>query len=282
MPETNTQNLLDSLTQTIRQYPSLLTAFSAGIDSTLIAVLARQTLGRDLAPAAIADSPSLPRYELEQARLIAQDHDIKLIIVEPDEIQDEQYQANDSQRCYYCKSHLYNSLHVLADDLGITHIANGTNRDDFGDHRPGLTAASQANIVSPLAEAGLDKAQIRAVAKLMGIENWDKPAAACLSSRIAYGLQVTPERLSQVEKAENHLRNLGFNQFRVRHHDTIARIELPETDLINSIQDKDLRNSIITGIKAAGFTYVSLDLEGFRSGSGNLVLTINQTNDITP
>jgi uncharacterized protein len=266
-----TQPLYDALSGAIARRGRLITAYSGGIDSTLVAVVARHTLGKQNAPAAIGDSASLPRHELDEARALADTLDLALICVTPNEQADPGYQANGSNRCYFCKTHLYATLRPLADSLGIAHIANGTNTDDLGDHRPGLTAASEHGVVSPLVDAGFGKKQVRALALALGLPNHDKPAAACLSSRLAYGLPVTAERLAQVEAAESLMRQLGFVGFRVRHHDTLARIEVPQEQLAN-VLDPETRASITQGIKALGFTYVSLDLEGFRSGSGNLVL----------
>ncbi|WP_432800013.1 ATP-dependent sacrificial sulfur transferase LarE [Poriferisphaera sp. WC338] len=269
---------LTRLKTQIHSYPSLLTAYSGGIDSTLVAWAARKTLGKQAAPAVIADSPSLPRSELEAAISLATELDIQLHTIQPNEQHDPDYQANQGNRCYFCKSHLYTDMIALAEKLGIKYLANGTNADDTGDHRPGLTAASEAKIVSPLLDAGLTKTDVRRLAQKASLPNWDKPAAACLASRIPYGTPVTPERLTQIENAETALQTLGLSGFRVRYHDSLARIELQENDLKRSILEHQLRDQIILAVKAAGFTYVSLDLEGFRSGSGNLILTINQSN----
>ena len=250
----------------------MITAYSGGIDSTLVAAAARRALGRANAPAAIGDSASLPRHELDEARAIAEQLYLQLLTVSPGEQADARYQANDGQRCYFCKTHLYESLHELAARLGVGFIANGTNVDDLGDHRPGLVAAGEAQVVSPLVEAGLGKQQVRAVARHLGLPNWDKPAAACLASRLPYGTEVTPQRLEQVERAESLLRELGFVGFRVRHHDTVARIELP-WDQVERMLDPAVRAAVIEGLKACGYTFIALDLEGFRSGSGNALLT---------
>jgi pyridinium-3,5-biscarboxylic acid mononucleotide sulfurtransferase len=273
MPSTldDTQTLLDTLKAAIGKHTKLLTAYSGGIDSTLVAIVARQTLGKQNAPAAIGDSPSLPRHELQEARDLAKWADLDLIEIKPAEQADPGYQANQGNRCYFCKTHLYSALRPLADSLGIAWIANGTNIDDLGDHRPGLTAASENHVVSPLVDAGLGKKQIRQLATALKLPNAHKPAAACLSSRLAYGLPVTLERLTQVEEAETLLRNLGFTGLRVRHHDTLARIEVPQ-DQLDKAMAPETRHAITQGLKKIGFTYVTLDMEGFRSGSGNLIL----------
>lgn len=268
MPE----QLLAKLEAAIRPRGRMITAYSGGIDSTLVAAAARRALGRADAPAAIGDSASLPRQELDEARAIAAQLDLELLTVAPGEQDDARYQANDGRRCYFCKTHLYASLHELAAELDIGFIANGTNVDDLGDHRPGLVAAGEAQVVSPLVEAGLGKQQVRLVARHLGLPNWDKPAAACLASRLPYGTEVTPQRLTQVERAESVLRGLGFTGFRVRHHETVARIELP-WDQVARLMDEQVRAGVIAGLKDAGYTFIALDLEGFRSGSGNVLLT---------
>ncbi len=262
----------------IRPRESMLTAYSGGVDSTVVAAVGRMTLGRDRAPAAIGDSPSLARNELAQARQIAERLDIELIEVQPDEQSDAGYRANAGDRCYFCKTRLYDVLRATAEARGIRFVANGTNTDDTGDHRPGLGAAREHRIISPLIEARLGKADVRALAEHLGLPNADKPAAACLASRIQYGTEVTPERLSKVEQAENLLGKLNFRGFRVRHHETggdrpalIARIELPDEQLPH-LADHDLRRRIVDDLSRIGYTYVTVDLAGFRSGSGNAVL----------
>ncbi len=261
---------MDRLAAVIAPRGRMLTAYSGGVDSTVVAAAARRTLGKASAPAVVGDSASLPRHELDEARAIAQQLDLELIEVQPGEQDDPNYQANAGDRCYFCKSHLYASLWTLADDRGITFIANGTNADDLGDHRPGLDAAKENRIVSPLLEAGLGKAEVRIIAEHLQLPNADKPAAACLASRIPYGTTVTPERLHMIEQAEDALRELGFRGFRVRHHETVARIEVPTHQLPAAIEQ---REAIVTRLNAVGYTYVTLDLAGFRSGSGNVMLS---------
>ncbi len=256
-----------------RQGTSILTAFSGGVDSTLVAAAARRVLGRDAAPAAVGDSRSLPRRELEHVRQLAVQLDLHLIEVQPGEQLDPDYQKNAGDRCYFCKTHLYDTLQQTARRLCIATIANGTNLDDQGDHRPGLRAADEADVISPLVEAQLTKQDVRDLARMLGLPNWDKPAAACLASRLPYGTPVTAERLQRVEQAENALADLGFTGFRVRHHEDVARLEIP-LDQLDKIMAADMRQRVVEAVRAAGYVYVSLDLEGFRSGSGNVMLTV--------
>ena len=272
--QSGTEAMLTRLEESIRARGRMITAYSGGVDSTLVAAVARRELGKENAPAVIGDSPSLPRYEFEQAKLIARELDLDLIEVKPGEQDDDGYRANAGDRCYFCKTYLYEALLKISSEHGIQYIANGTNTDDLGDHRPGLIAAHEAQVVSPLIEAGLGKDDVRALAKALGMSNWDKPAAACLASRVPYGVEVTPEILSQVEKAEDVLRGLGFTGFRVRHHGQVARIELP-LDQAARLMEEGVRVAVAEGVRGAGYLYVSLDLEGFRSGSGNLALTVS-------
>ena len=252
----------------------VVTAYSGGVDSTLVAVVARRVLGKDAAPAVMGDSASLPRSERAAAVAVAEQMDLALHVVRPGEQDDPGYVRNAGDRCYYCKTHLYETLQQTAADLGARWIANGTNADDLGDHRPGLRAAEEAQVISPLLEAGLGKEHVRAVARALGLPNADKPAAACLASRIPYGTPVTLERLAQVEQAEDALQRLGFSGLRVRHHGQVARIELPEDQMPQAFAP-GVRQAMVSAVCDAGFLYAALDLAGFRSGSGNVALTIS-------
>lgn len=267
------QDHVNALEDAIRPRGRLITAYSGGVDSTVVAVMARRVLGKVKAPAVIGDSPSLPRREFDAAVALAESQDLDVVVVKPGEAQDAGYQRNAGDRCYFCKTHLYESLHQLARERGFAFLANGTNVDDLGDHRPGLRAADEAEVVSPLVEAKLDKSAVRDVARHLGLPNADKPAAACLASRIPYGTQVTPENLAQVERAEAAMQDLGFTGLRVRHHDPVARLEVPVNQL-GRLMEPGLRERVVRELKAAGYTYITLDLEGFRSGSSNDLLRV--------
>lgn len=284
--QTDAVNLEQRLAGVIASRRTLLTAYSGGVDSTVVAAVARRTLGKQNAPAAIGDSASLPRYELEEARRIAEQLDLNLIEVQPGEQDDPDYRANDGSRCYFCKTHLYGALGELAERLSIDWIANGTNRDDTGDHRPGLVAAEENRVVSPLLEADFGKAEVRVLAEHLKLPNADKPAAACMASRLQYGTAVTPQRLAMIEDAETVLREMGFAGFRVRHHEnesadlppvSMARIEVP-IDQLQKLVDGGVRSALVSRLNAIGYVYVTLDLAGFRSGSANVVLTRSAVN----
>jgi uncharacterized protein len=221
--------------------------------------------------AVIARSESYPAAELELARELAEQGGWRYRIIETSELENPEYIRNDGQRCYFCKSELFHHLHAVATAEGYAHIAYGANVDDMSDWRPGHQAAREVGVRSPLYEAGMSKAEIRAAARLIGLPNWNKPAAACLSSRIPYGTPVTAETLARIEAAETILRAEGLRQYRVRHHDTVARVELPR-DEWPALLAEGVLDRVIAGIKSAGYLYVTLDLQGFRSGSMNDLL----------
>ena len=260
----------ESLMGNLRGLGSLMVAYSGGVDSTFLAVAAHEALG-DKALAVTASSPSMAPSELRDAVDLAQTLGLNHRVIETDEVQRADYQANDPNRCFFCKDELYTHLTRLASDEGYASVANGANVDDLGDFRPGLKAARQYAVLSPLVDAALTKDEIRALSRERGLATWDKPAQACLSSRIPYGTPVTIESLSRIGQAEEFLREQGIRQVRVRHHDNIARIELEPADFA-AVAEDNTRRAIVQRFRELGYAYVTLDLEGFRSGSLNEVL----------
>lgn len=242
-------------------FDSVAVAFSGGVDSGLLAKLAYEALGRH-AVAVLGVSPSLPRREAEAARSLARIIGIRLLTIEPDEHRDPRYAANPANRCYYCKQTLYQRLTRLAREQGWAVVVDGTNTSDLNEDRPGRVAASEAGVRSPLVELGVDKAAVRRLARALQLPVWNKPAAACLASRVPHGTPVTDTLLRQIEVAEDVLRDLGFEDVRVRHHGDLARIELPARDLPAAI---DRREAILRGLREAGYRHVTLDLAGRRA-----------------
>lgn len=261
---------LTRLREILRELGSALVCFSGGIDSALVLAVAHEQLGAR-AVGMTAVSPSLPRSEREEARTFAEQIGARHEWVESREIEREGYAANGPDRCFHCKSELYEIAERKRQEWQLDHVLNGTNLDDLGDYRPGLEAARLAGARSPLVEAGMTKADVRAVARELGIALWDKPAAACLSSRIPYGTAVTRERLARIEGFEADLRSLGLRQVRVRWHDPIARIEVEPTEL-PALVAEPLRSQVVERGRAHGFRYVTVDLAGYRSGSLNEML----------
>lgn len=254
-----------ALLQIMRGYDSAIVAFSGGIDSSLVAYVAGQVLG-DKALAVTSGSASLKRTDLALSKRLSDDWGIAHQIIVTDELTKADYRANPTNRCFHCKTSLYTELDGIARARGYTHILNGTNLDDLGDHRPGLIAADNHAVKSPLVAAGFHKADIRALAKHLGLENADKPQAACLSSRFPYGTAINQELLAQVEAAENVLAEYGFSQFRVRHHGEVARLEILREEFELAVQHHE---ALQREIQALGYRFVALDLGGFRSGSLN-------------
>jgi uncharacterized protein len=259
---------IETLKHILTTLGSVAVAYSGGIDSTLLLKISHDCLG-ERAVALTAISPSLPAHELEQAQAIARQIGARHILIHSQEVEDPRYLENTPSRCYFCKSEVYTRLAQRAGELGLNALVDGTNADDAGDHRPGLQAARQNGVRSPLQEAGFGKEDIRQLGRQLGLPNWDKPAAACLSSRIPYGTHIDLAMLSQVEQAERILRNLGLGQLRVRHHDQIARIEVQVEDFDRLLAH---RQAIIAAFQQIGYQYVTLDLAGFRSGSMNEIL----------
>ena len=267
---TNVEAKGELLQASLRSLGRTLIAYSGGVDSAYLAWAAYQTLGRDML-AIIADSPSLARTQLADAIAFANEQSIPLEVVATSELDRPEYVRNDAQRCFFCKDELFTLMEELRMARGFDAIAYGVNLDDQGDFRPGQRAAGAHRIVAPLFDAGLTKEEIRALARSAGLRIWDKPASACLSSRIEYGRPVTREALNVVEKGEDALRALGFRQFRVRHHGEIVRIEIAREELERAL-DPAMAAEFTRIFKALGFKFVTLDLEGFRSGSMNALL----------
>lgn len=257
----------DGLRAVLATHQKLLVAYSGGVDSAYLAWEAHQVLGDNML-AVIADSPSLPRKELAAARAFANEHGIPLWVLETSEMERPAYVRNDGERCFHCKDELFVAMELLRARLGFAAIAYGRNVDDSADFRPGQRAAAEHGACAPLAEAGLGKEAVRALAQAAGLSVWDKPASACLSSRLEYGRPVTLEALRQVEQAEDALHALGLRQVRVRHHGELARVELDRGVLAEGLSLAML-DDITQAVKAAGFLYVALDTTGYRSGSMN-------------
>ncbi len=262
----------DRLVETIRALESAIVAFSGGVDSTFLARATRDALGIR-ALLVTADSETYPEAELAETRRLAELLGMRHVVIETRELDNPDYAKNPPNRCFFCKEELFTKLKQVAEREGVAHLIYGANMDDLGDHRPGMQAARQMGVGAPLIEAGLTKAEIRELSRELGLPTWDKPSFACLSSRFPYGDQITAEKLRQVDAAEAFLRSLGFRQFRVRHHDRLARIEVPLQE-IPRLWEEGRHDKIVARFREIGYLYVAVDLLGFRSGSMNEMLTL--------
>jgi len=261
---------LTKLRALIRSLESVVVAYSGGVDSTLVVALAKEELGEKVLAVTIK-SELYPQWQSDDAAKVAAELGVRHEIVRTSELEIDRFAENPPDRCYYCKRELFGHIGRIAEREGFAAVLDGANADDPHDHRPGLRAAAELGVRSPLKETGITKEMVREISRSLGLPTWSKPAFACLASRFPYGLRITRERLAMVAQAEEVLRSIGLKQYRVRHHDTIARIEVPAEE-IERLSSPEVRKELVTAFKRIGYLYVTLDLEGFRSGSMNAAL----------
>lgn len=264
------------LKKILTEMKKVLVAYSGGVDSTFLLRVALDTLGRERVIAVTARSETYPSIELKAAKKMAEAYKARHIIIDSEELEIPGFKDNPPDRCYYCKKELFGKLRRIADGEGIKYILDGSNHDDLRDYRPGMKATKEFGVRSPLMESGLKKDDIRKLSKNLQLDTWDKPSFACLSSRFPYGKEITKEKLRMVDLAENYLRKLGFKQLRVRYHEDIARIELGQRDMEKIFKERSLLEKIVKRFKKIGYLYITLDLEGYQTGSMNKVLYLKK------